>query len=377
MSIPPELDLYLRSAGPIKVIEQYSESRLRFQSQVWHGIPWTHDLVVVGDVAKSRTAMLYVTGGPSNPFDEETMLVLSQSSGVPVVGLFDIPNQPLLNNLSEDDLIAQTLVLCLESGDGSWPLLFPMVHAVKAAMVILEDRFDEWIITGASKRGWTTWLAGCTGDSRIVGIVPMVFDNLNAAAQIQSQLSAWGRPSAMIDPYVSRGLTDALKTEAGLRLANMVDPYAYLDQLRCPLLMINGANDPYWTVDALGNYWHNLRKEKAVWVVPNGGHGVADAATASPTIGAFVQSLVQFKAFPHIDWDETETEVVVTSDHVPLNSKLWHADEPSGTSERVWVVQESCPGLLPNWTKPLGACLLELEFEPGFTLSTQAFRRLH
>ncbi len=375
MSIPPELDLYLRDAGPVKVIERYSPNRWRIQSQIWHGIPWTHDLVVVGE--GSHTAMLYVTGGPANPFDEETMRVLSQSSGVPVVGLFDIPNQPLLGNLSEDDLIAQTLVLCLESGDATWPLLFPMVQAVKSAMEVLQDRFDQWIITGASKRGWTTWLAGCTSDSRIVGIVPMVFDNLNVAAQMKSQLSAWGQPSAMIEPYVSRGLTDALNTEAGMRLANMIDPYAYLEHLRCPILMIHGANDPYWTVDALGNYWHDLPPQKAVWVIPNGGHGVGDAATASPTIGAFVRSIVQGKPFPEVYWSETGNDVVVLSNQEARSYKLWHADEPTGTGERVWVVQESGPGLLTNWTKSYGASLLELEFEPGFILSTQAFRRLH
>ena len=40
-------------------------------------------------------------------------------------------------------------------------------------------KVDQWIVSGASKRGWTTWLVGaaansCTNCVKIAGMVPFV-----------------------------------------------------------------------------------------------------------------------------------------------------------------------------------------------------------
>src|SRR3954454_23897210 len=84
----------------------------------------------------------------------------------------------------------------------------------------------RFVVTGASKRGWTTWLTGAV-DKRVLAIAPMVIDTLNMKAQKRHALEVWGRQSEQIDDYTSRGLTELYETEAGRKLWMMVDPYAY------------------------------------------------------------------------------------------------------------------------------------------------------
>lgn len=53
---------------------------------------------------------------------------------------------------------------------------------MKAAQEFINDKIkvaniDEWIVTGASKRGWTTWMIGaadCKNCVNIAAIVPIV-----------------------------------------------------------------------------------------------------------------------------------------------------------------------------------------------------------
>ena len=70
----------------------------------------------------------------------------------------------------------------------------------------LKAPVEQFIITGGSKRGWTSWLTAATRDKRVKAIAPMVIDVLNMKAQMENQVKSLGKPSAMIHDYTERGL---------------------------------------------------------------------------------------------------------------------------------------------------------------------------
>ena len=80
------------------------------------------------------------------------------------------------------------------------------MDAVQARTKGTANPITRFVVCGASKRGWTTWLVGASGDERVAGIAPMVYENLNLQAQMPHQLAVWGAYSPMIEDYTRRGV---------------------------------------------------------------------------------------------------------------------------------------------------------------------------
>jgi PhoPQ-activated pathogenicity-related protein len=133
------------------------------------------------------------------------------------------PNQPLMGNLKEDELISYTLHQYKKDGDASWPLLFPMVKSAMRSMDAIQDfgksRFqkniDQFFISGASKRGWTTWLTAATQDARVKAIAPMVIDMLNMPATLNYQFKSYGAYSDQIEDYVKLEIPQSTSSKKG------------------------------------------------------------------------------------------------------------------------------------------------------------------
>src|SRR5262245_13950090 len=330
--------------------EQSSERiyDLQFVSQVWQGKKWQHQLQIyrLADAPQSSTMFLWVTGGAATPQAISLGLDLARKSKAPVAFLYHIPNQPLLEgNLREDDLIAETFVRYLKSEDENWPLLFPMVKSVVKAMDVLQAfgknewsvPTDKFIVAGASKRGWTTWLTAAV-DKRVGALAPVVIDTLNMRAQMQHQLQALGAYSSRLVPYSSRGLLPIPETPAGARLLSMVDPWAYRERLTMPKLIINGTNDFYWATDALNLYWDGIPSNKWVRYVPNAGHNLRrqdrpqqeqlnDLVTS---LAAFSRHQISGVPMPTVRWKH---------ERVDGRPRLTIDATPAPTGARLWVAQ--------------------------------------
>jgi PhoPQ-activated pathogenicity-related protein len=314
---------------------------LHLVSQVWQGIKWEHQLQVYlpKDVKPGVTMFLFNQGGKANAGTMAFGMELARKMGAPVAILYGIPNQPLFGK-TEDGLIAETFVKYLETKDASWPLLFPMAKSLVRAMDALQQfAKQEWkvevhwfVVSGASKRGWTTWLTGAS-DARVKAIAPLVIDTLNMREQMDHQLRSYGKYSLMIRDYTQRGLVPMPKTDDAVKLWQMVDPYFYRDQLKKPTLIVNGANDPYWTVDALNLYWDGLKSDKWVLYVPNAGHDltqkVGGKTRVQSTLAAFTRAQVFDKALPKLSWQHNDMagklRLTILSDTPPKTARLWVA----------------------------------------------------
>lgn len=339
---PAELNAYaLRrdSSSAWRVSQRLRErTDIDLTSQSWRGIPWKH-LVVVIEPAKlvhKGLAVLVITGGDPNSADLKSAKIVADKSGMPVATLFHVPNQPIWNR-KEDDLIAHTFEQFIASGDATWPLLFPMVKSAVRCMDVLvgataksRNPLKRFIITGASKRGWTTWLTAATGDKRVAGIAPMVFDNLDFRAQLNHQIASWGKYSEMIADYTDRGLQKILDTPRGSMLLRIVDPLSYLSRITCPTLIVSGANDRYWTVDALSLYWNSLKQRKAAVIVPNAGHDLGDGTKALDALGAFARSCAGEFRFPTVSMRLEERSeglrfTIQSQNAQPKEVRIWRA----------------------------------------------------
>jgi PhoPQ-activated pathogenicity-related protein len=324
---------------------------LHFVSQTWQGITWEHQLQVYqpASAAPNATMLLWVTGGSATPTNISLGLELARKIGAPVAFLYHIPNQPLLEGkLREDDLIAETFVRYLKTRDENWPLLFPMVKSVVKAMDVLQafggkewnKPVESFIVSGASKRGWTTWLTAAV-DQRVRAIAPMVIDTLNMRAQMPRQLEAFGAYSARLAPYTSRGLVPIPDTPEGNRLVSMIDPWAYREKLKMPKLIVNGTNDFYWATDALNLYWNDLPEKKWALYVPNAGHDLrrqdgTDSNTSAYVINglaAFVRHQINGASPPNLTWKHDKVDdgfrLTIQVAPPPLGGRLWVTQAPT------------------------------------------------
>lgn len=322
--------------------------KLELTSQTWQDIVWKHALFVFepAEVKIQDHAILFVSGGSNlkpPSLDEQLVGVsLANLSGGRVALLKQVPNQPLFDDRVEDDLITETWLRYLQTGDDSWPLLFPMVKSAAKAMDAVQELgqkegwpkpVEKFVITGASKRGWTSWLTP-VADQRIVATAPLVIDTLNFRAQMRYQIESWGKFSEQIEDYTRKGLIRANDDEESPRetaLRTMMDPWTYRERLSIPKLIVNGTNDRYWVVDAAKNYYGELVGPKNVLEIPNAGHdlnGGRDKVTA--TIAVLFRRVASGNKLPTLEWTFTEGNsgermLTLKSDTPAESGRLWMA----------------------------------------------------
>ncbi|HEX28584.1 TPA: hypothetical protein ENG04_00700, partial [Candidatus Poribacteria bacterium] len=215
------------------------------------------------------------------------------------------------------------------------------VKAMDAVQELAEKelgmKVTGFVVTGASKRGWTTWLSAAV-DRRVKAIAPMVYDNLNLEAQMEHQIEAWGDFSEQIDDYTRREFPQMLVEGkmGGLadKLQDLVDPYRHRGRITVPKLIIIGTNDRYWPLDALNIYWKDLIGEKYILYDPNSGHGLEDRNRVLSDIICFFLKTAGELRFPDLKWefDDTKDKVilhVVSHGEKPTLVQAWVAKSPT------------------------------------------------
>jgi PhoPQ-activated pathogenicity-related protein len=323
-----------------KRIRDATITHLEFISQTWRGHVWSHRLLVLRPttVRQSDIAMLFITGDSYNEPDEletDRFHEVAQRAGAVVAILNKVPNQPLYDGRKEDALIAFTFDQYLKTDDPTWPLLFPMVKSAIRAMDTLESfarqefdqRIERFVVSGESKRGWTSWLTGAV-DTRVVAIAPMAIDMLNMKAQLDWAEKMYGEQSDEISDYTDLKLHQKLDDPPMQTLRACVDPYSYRRRYTMPKLLLLGTNDPYWVVDSLRHYWSDLPEPKLVFQTPNAGHDLGGGHDAWQTLAAWFQIIADRKTLPKVEWqlrDGTDgaAGLIVRVDQPASRVRLW------------------------------------------------------
>ena len=315
---------------------------------------WKHWITVVKpDDVVFDTGFLFIGGGRNdrdspNPVDERMVKIALASRSV-AAQLRMVPNQPLVFHGDgrprfEDDLVAYTWDQFLKTGDPTWPARNPMVKSAVRAMdtvtaLMASDEggkanVGKFVVAGGSKRGWTTWLTGAV-DDRVVAIVPIVIDILNAEKSIRHHWAAYGFWAPAIHDYEDHGILARLDHPRTDDLYRLVDPYYYRHRLHKPKYIVTAAGGQFFLPDSARFYFDDLQGEKYLRAVPNADHSL-DETDAVESIVAFYRLILSGKRRPEFSWTfESDGTIRVKNQDPPRKVLLWQATNPDARDFRL------------------------------------------
>ncbi len=290
---------------------------------------WWHWLtIVIPNDLKQTEALMVVSGGshsnqmPSKANDAMIAAAIKTQSIVATIS--NVPFQPLdyvkdsKENRYEDDLIAYGWRQFLESGaqdtDVQWLAHLPMTKAVIRGMDVVQEiaPVDSFVVTGASKRGWTAWTTGIS-DPRVKAIIPIVIDLLNVVPSFQHHWQCYGEWSPAIDSYKNEGIMDWLGSNEFDRLLDIMEPYSFIHEVKMPKFLINATGDEFFVTDSWKFYWNNLEGEKYLQYIPNTNHSLNGSYSLGSLI-AFYDAIISESTIPSFEWNIVDNTINVSID---------------------------------------------------------------
>lgn len=373
---------------------------LEMDSQVWHaadvedGDLWSHNLTIIepAELAQGAdTALLFIDGGsrsssaPTADSIDDFLWQIAAATGTYLVHINNVPSQPLvfvdeydyennepIRSRSEDAIIAYSFDKYMESyvqgdPDPTWPVLFAMAKAAVRGMDAAQEFLgqgviNDFVVAGASKRGWTTWMTALA-DCRVSACAPIVIDVLNMDEQMLHHRSAYGYWAPSIYEYAQMRVFDRLIPEDGQllpeseALLRLVDPYEYRDRMDAPgyakrRLILNSTGDQFFLSDSSQFYYDSLPNENRLNYVPNTDHGLGldeaditeDMDNAVGHFLAWYLSTAQDIEPPSLNWTVTETgmlKVYTDPEHTVQKVTLWQASNPDARDFRRETIGEA------------------------------------
>ena len=323
---------------------------------------WRHWLTIIKPANLTHsTALLVISGGsnkPGNPPKPSRELIeVAKATRSVVAEIRMVPNQPLTFHgdgqpRTEDDLIAYSWDQFLRTGDERWPARLPMTKSVVRAMdavtaFLASDEGGQatvttFVVSGGSKRGWTTWTTAAV-DRRVVALAPMVIDVLNVEKSMDHHFRAYGFYAPAVGDYVTHHIMDWNGTPELKALYAIEDPFSYRDRLTMPKLLINACGDQFFLPDSSPYYFDQLPGEKFLRYIPNTDHGLKNT-DAYQTLSAWHQAILQRTPLPQFSWKRSaEGTLTVTAKTKPTSVLLWQATNPTARDFRLET-------LGPVWT---------------------------
>ena len=236
----------------------------------------------------------------------------------------------------------------LRTGDERWPARLPMTKAAVRAMDAVQQflaseagggtKIARWVVTGGSKRGWTTWTTAAV-DRRVIAIIPAVIDLLNLQPSFVHHWRVYGFWAPAVSDYVEHGVMDWMGTPQFASLMKIVEPFEYRDRLTMPKFILNSAGDQFFVPDSSQFYFDQLPGEKYLRYVPNTDHGVTRRSDAAESLAAFYESVVRGWKRPQFSWTISQDgQIEVVCRDRPSAVKLWTATNPDARDFRVETI---------------------------------------
>ncbi len=310
---------------------------------------WKHWLTIVKqDQVSGTTGYLFINGGSTNDKQPEradpAYVELATTTHTIAADLREIPNEPLTfsgdgRSRSEDGIIAYTWMQFLKTGDETWPLRLPMTKAAVRAMDTVSKvaGVEKFVVSGGSKRGWTTWTTAAV-DKRVVAIIPAVIDLLNLQKSFEHHYKVYGFWAPAVKDYVEAGVMDWTGTPQYAKLMEIEEPYSYRDRLTMPKFIINDTGDQFFLPDSSRFYFDDLKGEKYLRYVPNTDHSLRNS-DARESMLAYYQAFVEGKPRPQYSWKfEPNGDIRVVSKTKPTGVKLWQATNPEHRDFRLMTI---------------------------------------
>jgi PhoPQ-activated pathogenicity-related protein len=328
---------------------------IELTSQTWltEKDVWKHWLTIVRpDVVKTSKGLMVISGGANGRAAPKSaspaLLIASAGTGSVTAEIKTIPNQPLTfagdKPRTEDAIIAYTWDKFLHTGDERWPARLPMTKAVVRAMDAVisfcaseeggKVKVDGFVVTGASKRGWTTWTTAAV-DKRVIGIIPIVIDTLNLQPAAKHHFEAYGFWAPAIKDYTDMHLSDWAGTPQNAALMKIEDPYEYRARLTMPKYIVNASGDQYFLPDNSQFYFDDLPGPKYLRYVPNADHSLRGSDAAQSVLW-FYQAMIAGTPIPKLAWrfEKDGSITATTADH-PAEVNLWQATNPKARDFRL------------------------------------------
>jgi PhoPQ-activated pathogenicity-related protein len=361
--------------------EGYKGYILELTSQSWRTASevdrpvWKHWLTIVkpGNPVSSK-ALLFIGGGnnkdPMPAAIQERTLSFALETKTVVAELGMVPNQPLSFADSkekarfEDDLVAYSRVKQMETKDDTWLVRLAMVKSGVRAMDAVQEflqskegggvEVKEFVVSGGSKRGWTTWLMAAV-DKRVIAIMPLVIDALNSEAITRHHFEAYGFFSPALNDYVNHKLfPNKIGTPEYQHILAIEDPYNYRsrERLKIPKYLVNASGDQFFLPDNSQFYFRELKGEKYLRYVPNAKHNLA-GSDARESMLAFYESVLNNRRRPEFSWSKAKDgSLIVKVKDKPKEVNLWQATNPKARDFRVDTIGNAYRGTRLTEQKP-------------------------
>jgi len=321
---------------------------------------WWHIVdIVVPRITTSNNALLFIGGGTK--FDQEIFLdSLTIQKAIKIKSVIahvsNIPFQPIVFKDSdtiqryEDNLIAYGWDRFLSGGakdnDTNFLARFPMTRAVVRSMDLIQEitinnfnPIEKFFISGASKRGWTTWTTAAI-DSRIMGMAPLVIDMLNLIPSFHHHFRSYGDWSPAVKDYVDFSIMDWMGSKEFDKLLKIVEPYEFKELFDKEKLIINGTIDEFFLPDSWKFYWEELPKKKYLQYVPNGNHGLFGTYSLQ-NVFSFYYYLINGISIPKMKWKIKNNYFNVKVDtKLEYQISLWKVNNDK-RDFRIWEIGRS------------------------------------